>query len=303
MLRSAPRRSIALLALSLAACDGGRSSGEESRTLDATAPAAAPAPPAMDMARGAAFATEGSAAKASGAAAAQLPGREALAAPMLIRTGRASVQVDSLAAGIDAVRELARRVGALIANTSVNAGERQHRGATLELRVPAARFDDLVGGLAPLGKLESVDVQVQDVGEEFTDVAARVANARRLEQRLVELLASRAGRLADVLAVERELARVREEIERYEGRMRYLRTHVATSTLTVSVHEPLPIVAGQPGRNPLGEAVRQAWRNFVGVIAVGIASLGVLVPLGAVGVGAWLLVRRWRRPRAAALPG
>src|SRR5205823_10851551 len=77
----------------------------------------------------------------------------------------------------------------------------------------------------PIGKLESVNVSAEDVGEEYVDVAARMANARRLESRLIDLLAARTGKLKDVLDVEQELARVREEIERYEGRLRYLKAH------------------------------------------------------------------------------
>jgi len=246
----------------------------------AVAPAAAPTPQAMPA--------------QPATSAMQLPGSEALASPMLIRTGSASIQVDSLGEGVARVRELARRVGALVANTSVSAGEERPRAATIELRIPGERFDEVVNGLSPLGRLESVNVQVDDVGEEYTDIGARVANARRLEARLVELLASRTGRLSDVLAVERELARVREEIERYEGRLRYLRTRASYSSLSVTVHERLPIVA-PPGQHPVRDAVREAWRLFVLVIAALIASLGVLVPVGALGVGAWWVLRGRRR--------
>jgi hypothetical protein len=101
-----------------------------------------------------------------------------------------------------------------------------------------------------------------------------------------------------VLAVERELARVREEIERYEGRLRYLRTRVAVSTLSVTVHEPAPLVTGTPGTNPIVEAVRDAWRNFVSFVASLIAALGWMVPLAVLLFGAWRLTRRLgiRRP-------
>src|SRR5207237_684198 len=85
-----------------------------------------------------------------------------------------------------------------------------------------------------IGKLESVNVNAEDVGEEFTDVTARMGNARRLESRLIDLLATRTGKLKDVLDVEQELARVREEIDRYEGRLRYLRAHAVLSTSTTS---------------------------------------------------------------------
>jgi hypothetical protein len=91
---------------------------------------------------------------------------------------------------------------------------------------------------------------------------------------------------------------VREEIERIEGRMRYLKTSAQLSTLSVSLHEPLPIVATQ-GRGPIAEAFRAAWRNFVAVLTAAIASLGYLVPALALGWGAVVIGRRWRKPAAA----
>ena len=78
-------------------------------------------------------------------------------------------------------------------------------------------------------------------------MSARLENGRRLERRLVELLATRTGPLVDGLAVERELARVREALETAEGRLRYLRNRVALSTLTVRLHEPAPIIGGSGG--------------------------------------------------------
>ena len=128
------------------------------------------------------------------------------------------------------------------------------------------------------------------------DVTARVTNARRLEERLITLLSTRTGKLDDVLHVERELARVREEIERYEGRLRYLGSRVATSTLTVTVHEPAPIIGNAPGANPISRALRRAWQNFVGLIAALIASLGVVIPLALVGLAAWGAYRHWKKP-------
>lgn len=211
---------------------------------------------------------------------------------MLVRVGNASLQVDSLEIGIARIRDVARRSNAIIANTSMEGGREQTRAATIELRIPSQHFDEAVNGLSPIGKLESVNVSVQDVGEEFVDVQARMVNARRLEQRLIDLLANRTGKLADVLSVERELARVREEIERYEGRLRYLRTRASVSTLSVSVHEPFPVVAEHPGANPMRDAFIQAWRNLVAVTAAIIASLGVIVPIGVIVIALLLIGRR-----------
>jgi hypothetical protein len=219
----------------------------------------------------------------------------AAASSMVIRTGNASVEVDSLEPAMDALRRLAQRVGGFVGNSTVQSGREQLRQATMEIKVPAARFDELTNGLPPLGRVEFVNVSAEDVGEEFVDLTARVANSRRLEERLIDLLGSRTGRLQDVLAVERELARVRQEIERQEGRLRYLKSRVALSTLSVTVHEPPPIVADHPGWNPIWEAMRQAWRNFVALLAGVIASLGFLVPVAAAAGAGIFLVRRIKR--------
>lgn len=222
-------------------------------------------------------------------------------ASMVIRTGQASVEVDSLEQAVSQVRLLAGRIGGYVANTTMQTGRGQLRSASLELKIPAQRFDEGLGGLAPIGKLESVNVNAEDVGEEFTDVTARTGNSRRLESRLIDLLATRTGKLKDVLDVERELARVREEIERHEGRLRYLRAHAALSTLSIYVHEPLPVV-GHPGSSVIGDAFRQAWRNFVGLMAAMIRSLGIVIPVAVLVVALWVSAKRLSllAPRSAA---
>ena len=225
--------------------------------------------------------------------------RDSISLSMIIRTGNAFIQVDSLESAIAAVRQLAESAGGYIANSSIMTGEGQQRQATLEIKIPSNRYDQALGGLAGIGKLISSSTNAQDVGEEFVDVSARTSNARRMEERLVNLLATRTGKLEDVLAVERELARVREEIERYEGRLRFLRSQVAMSTLSVTVAEPGPVV-GQPGSNVVVEALKQAWRNGVMVVAGGIEMLGAVLPVVILGVLVLLGVRRWRGRRVTA---
>jgi hypothetical protein len=210
---------------------------------------------------------------------------------LIVRTGQASIEVDSLEPAMAELRQIARKAGGFVADASVQSGRNQLRQATLQLKVPSIRFDELTEGLQPIGRLEYVNVGAEDVSEEFVDLTARAANGHRLEQRLVELLRTRTGKLQDVLSVERELARVREEIERMEGRMRFLKSSAQLSTLSVSLHEPVPIVAS-PGRGPIAEAFRTAWRNFVGVLAGAIASLGFVVPVLGAGWGVVVMAKK-----------
>jgi hypothetical protein len=223
------------------------------------------------------------------------PTNDVSSSAMIIRTGTATIEVDSLEPAVARLRALALSVGGYVGNTSMQTGKNQLRSATVEIKVPSQRWGQLLVGLKPIGTLEAQDESAEDVGEEYVDVQARVANARRLEARLIDLLANRTGKLSDALSVERELARVREEIERYEGRMRYLKTRSAISTMTVTVHEPAPVLGNQPGDNPIAQAFRDAWRGFIGFIAGIIVSLGVLIPLAVIAWIVWMVYRRFGR--------
>jgi Domain of unknown function (DUF4349) len=280
--------------LMVAACNLAQEAPTTHNAVRADSLAAAGRPMMARVARAAPLAAPEQQAKAVGATDVHWVRPTPERAGMLIRTGQASIEVDSLDRAVAELRLLADRMGGYVANTTLQTGRGQLRAGTLELKIPADRFDEGLTGLAAIGKLESVNVDVEDVGEEFTDVSARMENARRLEARLLALLATRTGKLKDVLDVEQELARVREEIDRYEGRLRYLRAHVALCTLTISVHEPVPVV-GHVGSSVMGEAFKQAWRNFVGLVALGIRALGFVVPLGGVAGVGWLALKR-RRP-------
>lgn len=317
-MRLAAMGSMAIAMLAVAGCD--RSASERDAVSPAPSFSSAAAPAPDYEARREAKATADAAGLAARAYAPEPPSSIPSTLPtpqsvadstppsMIIRKGTARIEVDSLESGIAAVRALATSLGGYVANTSMQAGNAQVHSATLQLRLPAARFDEALAALRPIGKLESTDVNAEDVGEEYVDVSAQVANGRKLEQRLIELLATRTGKLSDVLAVERELARVRGEIDRHEGRLRYLRAHAAMSTLAITVHEPLPIVGQQGSRSVMAESFRQAWRNFVSFVAGFIAALGTLVPLlvllGLVGYGVVRVARRTKRqlPQSAGEP-
>jgi hypothetical protein len=83
-----------------------------------------------------------------------------------------------------------------------------------------------------------------------------------------------------------------------EGRLRFLKASAQLSTLAVSLSEPPPILASHPGRSIIGEAFKTAWRNFIGVLAGAIASLGFVVPVVILGWGSWVIGKRYKRRTA-----
>jgi hypothetical protein len=186
--------------------------------------------------------------------------------------------------------QLAAQVGGYITNSSVSGGRDQIRQATLEVKIPSPKYDEAVSSLSTIGKVETVNTQAQDVGEEYVDVTARVTNARRLEERLISLLANRTGKLDEVLRVERELARVREEIERYEGRLRY---PLACRDQHADHHRPRAGRSSATGRartdrGALRSGVEELRRACCGITA----SLGILIPVGLIVLGGRVGYRR-----------
>src|SRR5688500_9286013 len=281
----------------------GRDEARQEKLSDAnqSAPAAAPAPVLERSSAASNAASRGDvASRANVSLGMPLPAIDP-AGSMLVRHGRASIEVKTLDEAVTRLRQAAGQFGGFVANTALQSGDDEKRTATLQLRVPSAQFDAAVAALSQLGKVESVHVSAEDVGEEYVDLGARLTNARRVEARLVEMLATRTGRLSDVLTVEQELARVRMEAERYEARMRWLERRASLSSLDVSIHEKFPLLDSPRGRGPIVEAFAEAWERMVSVVAWLIASLGVLVPLGVV-IGLGVLVAR-RVLRGGTPPG
>jgi len=105
----------------------------------------------------------------------------------------------------------------------------------ITVRVPAAQFDAAVQRIAGLGEVVERSIRASDVTEEMLDLGIRLENARRARARLLEHL-EKSERMEDTLAIERELARVTEELERLEGRQRYLESQIAMSTIRVELN-------------------------------------------------------------------
>src|SRR5262249_34757937 len=99
------------------------------------------------------------------------------------------------------------------------------------------RGSGFVGGASRVGEVEASHIDSQDVTQEYYDTEARIANKQKEEKRLQKHLDESTGKLEDILAVERELSRVRGEIEQMQGRIRYLTNVSALCTVTITATE------------------------------------------------------------------
>ena len=163
--------------------------------------------------------------------------------------------------------------------------------------MPAASLDKTLAAFQALGKVEGVHLTAEDITEQYFNLEIRLGNWQQLESRFRSLLDRPGNKVSDLLEIEREMARVRGEIDELQGRKRFWDNQVSLSTLTVQLHEPKPALAGESGGilSTLKTAFRDLGENLVSTVAWLIAALGVIIP---VWLALWIAWRLWRALRA-----
>jgi hypothetical protein len=159
-----------------------------------------------------------------------------VASAMVIYTGGVSMMEDQ------------EKIPALIdkiVDVSEAAGGRLHarRDDGVTIRVPSAKFRETMSKIDALGAVTHRSVKADDVSEEYHDAEVRLLNLRATRQRLQDFLA-KANNVQDTLTVERELERIAQEIDRLQGRLRFLSERAALSIIDVSIAaKPKPVIA------------------------------------------------------------
>lgn len=162
----------------------------------------------------------------------------------VISTASITVQVDVVQLAIAEVRAIAESLGGFVEQLSSSGGPERQR-ATMTIRVPQGRFTSAVERIEALGKVQNSNLGSEDVSNQFIDLEARLKSSLREEQSLLSLL-GKTGTVSEVLAIERELSRVRSDIERYQGQLNFLERRVDLATISVSLVPPDEVVAEPP---------------------------------------------------------
>ena len=150
--------------------------------------------------------------------------------------------MSDVSAATTQLRGLVESLGGFIEHVSTSGGPNPEYGSAV-VRVPGDRFLGALDRIERLGKAVGQSLGQQDVTGEAIDLEARLKSERSAEQSLLKLL-DRAVSVSDVLTVERELSRVRANVERLQGQLEFIQRSVALATITVSFMLP-------PGSTPV----------------------------------------------------
>lgn len=228
----------------------------------------------------------------------------------VIRKGSLTLTVADTRETVGEIERLTAESGGIVSESRVYEYYEGHYAAEMILRVPETEFDRFISRLQELGKASDVQKSSEDVTFPYLDLETRIKNLEAEEQRLREIL-DQAKTVDDILQVERELARVRGEIELQKMNFTRLQDQVALSTINLSVREEVirsQAISQKPFEN-IGRRMKEAFFRSINFIASAAAfmlvALTALLPLliiAAAVVLAILWILRARRQKRASIP-
>ena len=161
----------------------------------------------------------------------------ALANRKLIRNATVELEIVSFADAVQKITAFANEERGYVATTT---SEKQANGklrGQVVVKVLPENLDRFLQKIRGLGELKNQTLGTEDVTKAYFDTDSRLKNARVMEQRLIEMLKMKTGKVSDLLQVEKELGRVREDIEKMQGELKYWDSQVQFATVTISLAE------------------------------------------------------------------
>lgn len=191
----------------------------------------------------------------------------------IISTAQLQLEVDNIPSTVNKITNITLQQGGFISGSSVT-GYEERKNGQVTVRVPQKNFYAAIEQIEVLGTVKSKDLHGQDVTEEYIDINARLGNFKKQEERLQEIL-KMANTVKDVLEIERELNRVRSEIESLTKKLNYYNESIEMSTITVDVDEPAPFFEGWG----ITDALKQSVNRFFDSISGLIEFTGFILPI------------------------
>jgi len=232
---------------------------------------------------------------------------------VIISAAALSMRVDDIDAAISSVRGIAAASDSEISNLVMTSGEPSPQpmplatdsgtadlsgpaNAQITLRVPADHLRTVEQRVSGLGVVLAQSASQDDVTQQHVDMKARLKNLQAEEARLRTFLL-RTDKVSELLVVERELSRVRGEIESMQAQLQYLERQAAMATLSISLNEPGPVVSPGTGGWGLDQAVSDGVRVTAALVRALITlaiPLALVAALGSLVVFGWRAIRRKR---------
>ena len=209
----------------------------------------------------------------------------------IIANANISLVVKETETAMASVEQIASDLGGYLSDVELSKGryeQTEELRGSMTLRVPSDSLEEALERLQALATdVHYLNIDRQDVTDQYSDLDARLRNLRATETELLALLTEVRERpnakVEDILAVHRNLTQIREEIETLQGRKNLLDNQIGFSTVRVelipdSINRPIveePWSANGPVRN----ALRALVATLQGLLTALIWAFLYLTPL------------------------
>lgn len=204
----------------------------------------------------------------------------------IIRNAELFLELSDPAMGQRKITSIAETLGGFVVTSESKQTEsgqepsKQTLEVNLVVRVPASQYNSALEQIRAVGsRVINEKTSGQDVTEEFIDLEARIKTQKALEAQFLEIM-KQANKVADALEVQRQVAEVRTDIERLEGRKRYLENKASLSTIAVSLRSPAAIKVNTSsfGRS-VKEAIADSLATATAMVLFLVRSIILMVPV------------------------
>lgn len=223
------------------------------------------------------------------------------AANAIIRTASLTVEVKDVPKALAEARTTAEDAGGYVGKENTGRDAEGHENTQVVLRVPTAKYDQVLTGLQGTGRLIDRTAKAVDVTDQVVDVDSRITSQRASVNRIRALM-DRATKLSDVVTLEGELSGRQADLEALLARQASLKDRTSLATITLSLSEtPVKKAAGD-GTPGIVDALAGGWHVFVTMLRWIVLALGAALPFAAFAALSALLWLRVVRPRLPRRP-
>jgi sorbitol-specific phosphotransferase system component IIBC len=214
----------------------------------------------------------------------------------MITSAYVDIRVSNVSESLDELKAAISEYDGTIANEALTQydGDQQ---ATLTARIPQANLSAFLEDIDAVGQVENRSINSTDVTMQVVDVQARLDALEASITRL-RALQAQADTVADLVAIEAELANRQAERDSLASQLEYLSDQVAMSTVSFTLLPEVSVGVAEPD---FIRGLSNGWNALLGLGAGLITAIGFAVPflivaavIGAV-IGVILGARRRRK--------
>ena len=195
----------------------------------------------------------------------------------ITKSGNLSILVETAETAAQNIQAIAGSMAGYVSDSNLHEVTPGVKAGSITIRVPADKFDDTISRIKELAiKVENENINANDVTDQFIDLDARLKNLKAQETQYLDIL-KKATKVEDVLSVTNQLNQVRQQIDSFEGQLKYLNSQVDLSTITVNLTAEKEVQIWGINWRPI-TVIKQAVRSLLnGLVNYANAIIAIII--------------------------